>query len=115
MNKTKYDELEISFIGLKYVLDAPFKRKDNIALEKGLEMPEQWSNEIYVDNCQKIISKEEWKEYRKKCPMMEQLLKELPQPTKNHKTIYLFHEPPYGLGLDLCKDGTIAGSKGVGA
>ena len=113
INQTKYDVLGISFIGLKHVLDAPFKRKDNIALEEGLEMPEQWSDEIYVDNCQRIISKEEWKEYRKKCPMMEQLLRNLPKSTQNNKIIYLFHEPPYGRGLDLCKDKTIAGSKAI--
>ena len=113
VNQKKYDVDNISFIGLNYVLDAPFKRKDNIALEEGLIMPVQWNDEIYVDNCQKIISKEEWVEYRKKYPKMEDLLAELPVPTKNNKVIYIFHAPPYGVGLDVCHDGTLAGSRAI--
>ena len=113
VNMKKYDFQDISFIGLNYVLDAPFKRKDNIALEKGLKMPEQWSDVIYVDNCQRVITKEEWKEERKKCPMMEDLLNNLPKPSKGNKAIYIFHDPPYNVGLDKCRDGTIAGSKAI--
>ena len=113
INMKKVDINGISFIGLNYVLDAPFKRKDNIALEEGLEMPSQWSDEIYVDECQRVISREEWKIERKKCPMMEDLLNDLPCPTEGNKAIYVLHDPPYNVGLDLCKDGTLAGSKAI--
>ena len=113
INQKKVDIDGISFIGLNYVLDAPFKRKDNVALEKNYIMPNQVSDVIYVDNCTRTISKEEWVEYRKNCPMMEDLLDNLPKPTVNNKTIYVFHDPPYGVGLDVCYGNIYAGSKAI--
>ena len=110
----KYDLDGISFIGSSYVLDAPFKRKDHIAIEDGQEMPPQKSNVIYVDKCQKEISVEEWKEYRKKyVPRMEDILDNLPKPSEGNKAIYILHDPPANVKLDYCKDGAKPGSKAI--
>ncbi len=102
---------DISFIGLQYVLDTPFMRKDNVAREKDFIIPNQFHENIYIDDCQKVITKEQWFEFSKKIPMMENLLNNLPKPDK--KAIYLFHDPPYGVGLDVCNDGSIVGSKAI--
>lgn len=103
----------ISFIGLNVVLDAPFRIKDNVVTEKGQEMPAQLSDQIYIDNCSKVISVKEWEEYRKtKLPLMEDELKALPKPSKD-KVIYVLHDPPYGVGLDVCHNGFKAGSNAI--
>ena len=108
----KFDLEGISFIGSSYVLDAPFKRKDHIAIEDGQEMPPQKSDIIYVDKCQREISVQEWKEYREKyLPRMKDILHSLPKPTEGNKTIYILHDPPSDVGLDYCQDGAKPGSK----
>ena len=103
----------ISFIGSSYVLDAPFKRKDHIAIEEGLEMPPQKSDVIYVDKCQKEISVDEWKELRETYPKMEDIVASLPKGKEGDKVIYILHDPPAFSGLDYCNDGCKAGSKAI--
>ncbi len=110
----KFDIDGYSFIGSSYVLDAPFKRKDHIAIEDGQEMPQQKSDIIYIEKCQKEISVDEWREYRKKyVPKMKDILENLPKPTVGNKVIYILHDPPAKVGLDFCRDGAKPGSKDI--
>ncbi len=110
----KMDIEKISFIGLSKVLDTPFFRKDRIVIEEGQEMPKQLKEVVYVNKCQEPLTIDEWKEYRKHhVSYMEQELMNLPKPTEGHKGIYIFHDPPYGIGLDNCKDGDKVGSKAI--
>ena len=37
----------------------------------------------------------------------------LPKADDKNKTIYVFHNPPYGIGLDVCADGRQVGSKAM--
>ncbi len=114
ITRKKVDVENISFIGLPDVLDHPFMRKDRIAVENGQEMPNQFSDKIYVNACKDIVSVEQWSEMRKaKVPFMEDLLKSLPKPTEGNKVIYVLHDPPYNVGLDNCKDGDKPGSKAI--
>ena len=108
-----YSTNGISFIGSCYVLDAPFKRKDHIAIEEGLEMPYQKSDVIYVDKCRKQISVDEWRELRKTYPKMEDIVESLPKGKEGDKVIYILHDPPSDSGLDYCIDGCKAGSKAI--
>lgn len=103
----------ISFIGSSYVLDAPFKRKDHIAIEDGLEMPIQKSDVIYVDKCQRQISVDEWKILRETYPRMEDIVASLPKGKDGDKVIYILHDPPANVGLDYCMDGCKAGSRAI--
>lgn len=108
----KADIENVSFIGLSKVLDTPFKRKNRIVVENGQEMPEQFSDKIYVKG--NFISIDEWAEMRKTTvPKMEDCLENLPKPTEGSKAIYVLHDPPYGIGLDYCKDGSKPGSKAI--
>ncbi len=110
----KVDIHGISFIGLDKVLDTPFKRKNCIVVEEGQEMPKQVSDKIYINKCQDIITVQEWEQMRKDTvPKMEECLANLPKPTEGHKAIYVLHDPPYGIGLDYCKDGDKPGSKAM--
>lgn len=108
----KLDIEGISFIGFSQVLDTPFFRKDRIVIEKGQEMPEQLKEIVYINKCQEPLTVSEWKEYRKtNVPDMMDSLECLPKPTAGYKGIYIFHDPPYGVGLDNCKNGEKVGSK----
>lgn len=110
----KVDIEDISFIGLSKVLDTPFFRKDRIVIEKGQEMPKQLKEVVYVNKCTQPLTVEEWKEYRENnIPRMEDELNNLPKVTEGHKGIFIFHDPPYGVGLDNCKDGDKVGSKSM--
>lgn len=110
----KLDIDGISFIGFSKVLDTPFFRKDRIVVENGQEMPEQLKEIVYVNKCQEPLTVKEWAEYRKNnVPYMEEELTKLPKPTEGYKGVYIFHDPPYGVGLDNCKDGDKVGSKAM--
>lgn len=114
VDNEKVDIEETSFIGLSKVLDTPFFRKDRIVIEQGQEMPNQLKEVVYVNKCKEPLTVDEWKEYREKhVSHMEDELNNLPKPTKGYKGIYIFHDPPFGIGLDNCKDGDKVGSKAM--
>lgn len=104
---------DITFIGLSKVLDHPFGCKDRVVIEEGLEMPFQLSNIIYVDKCRNMLSVDEWQDYRNDIEKMENVLEKLPKAKKGNKVIYVFHNPPFGLGLDVCRDKSQVGSKAI--
>lgn len=60
-----------------------------------------------------MLSVEEWKEYRENIEKMENVLKQLPKVTEGKKAIYVFHNPPFGVGLDVCIDKRQVGSKAI--
>ena len=112
INKAKYNVEDISFIGLSDVLDNPFRNKNRVLMEDGLKMEKQLSDKIWVEKGTKVISVEEWKIYREtKIPRMKDILNDLPILENNKKTIFVFHDPPYGIGLDECQGNIKVGSK----
>lgn len=114
VSQKKVDIEDCSFIGLSEVLDTPFYRKNRIVIEEGQVMPIQRCNEIEIDCGEKIISSLEWEEYRKsKVPTMKSVLEKLPEITEGKKGIFVFHDPPFGIGLDECRDGDIIGSRDI--
>lgn len=44
---------------------------------------------------------------------MENVLEHLPKATEGKKVIYVFHNPPFGIGLDVCMDKRQVGSKAI--
>lgn len=114
IDNKRVDIEDISFIGLSKVLDHPFGCKDRVVIEVGLKMPMQLSYKIFINKCQDKITIDEWEKYREiKIEKMEYILKNLPKIDDNKKTIYVFHNPPYGIGLDVCADGRQVGSKAM--
>ena len=109
--KASFDD--VTFIGLSKVLDYHFGCKDRVVIEEGLEMPFQLSSVIYVDKCRNMLSVEEWREHRKNIEKIEDILEKLPKAKKGNKVIYVFHNPPFGLGLDVCRDKRQVGSKTI--
>ena len=114
IDNKRVDIEDISFIGLSKVLDHPFGCKDRVVIEAGLKMPMQLSYKIFINKCQDKITIDEWEKYREiKIEKMEDILKSLPKIDDNKKTIYVFHNPPYGIDLDVCADGRQVGSKAM--
>lgn len=109
---TKADIDGISFIGFSSVLDTPFYRKNRIVKEDGMTMPIQRHDMIEIEKGTRMITKEEWEKYRDlNIPTMGEKLNSLPEITEGNLGVFVFHDPPYGIGLDVCKDGDIVGSK----
>lgn len=112
IDRKNLDIEDVSFVGLSNVLDNPFARKNRVFIEDESEMQDQLSEKIYIEKGTKIISVEEWKEYRKKnVEKVEEALEKLPKPSEGKKAIYVFHGPPYGIGLDVCHGNLQVGSK----
>jgi Icc-related predicted phosphoesterase len=104
---------DICFIGCGKVLDGPWQRKSRVVVEKETPMEEQFYETVKVDKCTREISAKEWEEYRKNYETMEEALAKLPENNTELKTIYILHDPPYGIGLDVCFNGYEAGSKTI--
>ena len=114
VDKTKATVEDITFIGLSNVLDNPFRSKNRVLMEDGLKMEKQLSNEIWIKQDTEVITEDEWRIYREKyVEKMKDVLNKLPKLKNNEKTIYILHDPPYGIGLDDCSVGVKAGSKDI--
>lgn len=114
IDNKRVDIEDVSFIGLSKVLDHPFGCKDRVVIEDGLKMPMQLSYRILINKCQDKITIDEWEKYREiNIEKMEDTLINLPKADDKNKTIYVFHNPPYGIGLDVCADGRQVGSKAM--
>ena len=111
-NKAKIVE-DICFIGCGKVLDGPWNRKSRIVIEKESPMQKQVCEYVKVDKCTREITAKEWENYRLKCETMEHALEQLPKNNNNFKTIYILHDPPFGIGLDVCFNNFEAGSKTI--
>lgn len=114
IDNQKLDIEDVRFIGLSKVLDHPFGSKNRVVIEENLKMQPQLSEDIYIKKDTAVITIEEWKKYRETdIEKMEDILDSLPKVDKNRKTIYVFHNPPYGVGLDVCANGLQVGSKAI--
>lgn len=114
IDNKRLDIEDVSFIGLSKVLDHPFGSKNRVLIEEDLKMQPQLSEDIYINKDTAVITIEEWERYREtNIDKMEDILNNLPKVDKEKKTIYVFHNPPYGVGLDVCANGLQVGSKAI--
>lgn len=114
IDETKYSVEDVSFVGLSKVLDHPFGSKNRVIIEENLGLQKQIAPVLYINKNDDTIFAEEWEEYRKiHCEKMEDVLKHLPNVEEGKRAIYIFHCPPYGVGLDECGNGDIVGSKAM--
>ena len=114
IDNKKLDIEDVSFIGLSKVLDHPFGSKNRVLIEKNLKMQPQLSQDIYINRDTEVITISEWERYREtNIDKMEDILSSLPVVDKSRKTIYVLHNPPYGIGLDVCANGLQVGSKAI--
>ncbi|MFX1298182.1 MAG: metallophosphoesterase [Promethearchaeota archaeon] len=109
--KFQIEDSKYEFIGMNWVSDLPFGLKDRARKDtNSFELPKQIGKQfLSTSNGFKKI--EDWFSYIETLPTIEEELKTLVKPFDVSNTIYIFHNPPTNLGLDVCFDGRTVGSK----
>jgi Icc-related predicted phosphoesterase len=102
-----------SFIGMNWVCDYPFLLKDRCRMDsREYEFPEQLGK-AKLSTPRGYRTVDDWFEYAKSLPTIEEELEGLPKADDMSKAIYVIHMPPLGLGLDVCFGGRKVGSRSV--
>ena len=99
------------FIGMNWVSDLPFGLKDRARRDTpDFEHPKQIGKQyLSIPNGFKRL--EDWVSYAKSLPTIEDEIRNLVKPTDMSNAIYIFHNPPANLELDVVFDGQRVGSK----
>ena len=99
------------FIGFNYVSDLPFGLKDRARKDtKNFELPKQIGRQ-YLSTPNGFEKIEDWRSYVDSLPTIEEELRNLVKPSDMSNTIYIFHDPPANIDLDVTHDGKKVGSK----
>ncbi|MFX1310414.1 MAG: metallophosphoesterase, partial [Promethearchaeota archaeon] len=113
MAQTKFqiEGKKYEFIGMNWVTDLPFGLKDRARKDtKDFELPRQIGKQyLSITNGFKKI--ENWFSYVDSLPTIEDELRNLVKPSDMSNTVYIFHNPPANLDLDVTHDGRKVGSK----
>ena len=104
-------------IGFNFVRDYPFRLKDR-CLRDYPNCPDcmQFGSGLVsriTRHGKEGISNINWSEEIDRRPTMRKALEMLPVPSDMSKAIYVIHDPPASLGLDVCSDGKGVGSVSV--
>ncbi|MFX1389105.1 MAG: metallophosphoesterase [Promethearchaeota archaeon] len=99
------------FIGMNWVSDLPFGLKDRARRDsKDFKHPKQRGKQ-YLSTPNGFKRIEDWISYAAKLPTIEDELRNLVKPTNMSNAIYIFHNPPANLDLDVTYKGLKVGSK----
>jgi Icc-related predicted phosphoesterase len=109
--RVQIENSKYEFIGLNWVSDLPFGLKDRARKDtKEFEHPKQIGKQ-YLSTPNGFKKLDDWISYAKTLPTIEDELKRLVKPSDINNTIYIFHNPPANLDLDVTHDGRRVGSK----
>jgi len=107
----KIEGREYEFIGMNWVTDLPFGLKDRARKDtKDFEYPKQIGKQ-YLSTPNGWKKLEDWFSYAEKLPTIEVEIRNLVKPFDMSNAIYIIHNPPSNLDLDVCYDGRKVGSK----
>ncbi len=99
------------FIGMNWVTDLPFGLKDRARKDaKDFKLPKQIGRQ-YLSSPNGFKKIEDWPSYVDTLPTIEDELKTLIKPSEINNSIYIFHNPPANIDLDITHDGRKVGSK----
>lgn len=99
------------FIGMNWVSDLPFGLKDRARKDTiDFEYPKQIGKQ-YLSTPNGFKRLEDWFSYAENLPTIEDEIRNLIKPSDMNNTIYIFHNPPANLDLDVTHDGKKVGSK----
>ncbi|UCD01793.1 MAG: metallophosphoesterase [Promethearchaeota archaeon] len=103
--------IKYEFIGMNYVSDLPFGLKDRARKDtKDFEFPKQIGKQ-YLSTPNGFKKVEDWLSYAENLPTIEDELKDLIKPSDMRNTVYIFHNPPANIDLDVTHAGHKVGSK----
>lgn len=104
---------EYEFIGMNWVTDLPFGLKDRARMDNNdFKIPKQ-IGKAYISTFNGWIKIDDWASYIKSLPTIEEEISRLIKPINKSKAIYIIHQPPSNLGLDVCHDGRKVGSYSI--
>ncbi len=106
LDGTKYE-----FIGMNWVTDLPFGLKDRARKDtENFELPKQIGRQ-YLSTPNGFKKIEDWASHVNTLPTIEEELRNLVKPSDMNNTIYVFHNPPANIDLDVTHDGKKVGSQ----
>jgi len=112
-NKFQIEGSKYEFIGMNWITDLPFGLKDRARKDtKDFEFPKQMGGQ-YLSIPDGLNRIEDWLSYADSLPTIEEELKNLVKPSNMDNAIYVIHEPPSNLDLDVCHDGRRVGSRAL--
>lgn len=105
------------YLGINFVKDYPFELKDRCRRDTRtsgthdiLQRGKPW---LSLPNGSRDLDVDEYlNDYLVNMPSIEEELEKLPTPKNWSETIFISHDPPYGVGLDVIRQGQV-GSKAV--
>jgi Icc-related predicted phosphoesterase len=109
----KYDIGKFEFIGMNWVVDYPFRLKDRCRMDTRDYVFQSQFGSGLLSTTDEFEELADWFATAKTLPTIEEELNRLPKPTTMSQSIYVIHMPPYGLGLDVCGNGSEVGSKAI--
>jgi uncharacterized protein len=101
------------FIGFNLVPDYRFTLKDRCRMDNEKFKFEEQPGYGYLSRDHGWERVEDWKKYARRLPTIREELDKLPMPDDPSRTVYVIHTPPSGLGLDVCDDWRMVGSRSV--
>jgi len=109
--KFQIEGSKYEFIGINWVTDLPFGLKDRARKDtRDFELPKQIGRQYFSkpNGFKKI---EDWISYVDTLPTIEDELRNLIKPSDMSNAVYIFHNPPANIDLDITHDGRKVGSK----
>jgi len=104
------DDNNYEFIGMNLVSDLPFGLKDRARKDTMDFVHPRQIGRQYLSTPNGFKRLEDWFSYVENLPTIEDELRNLIKPSDMNNTIYIFHNPPANLDLDVCFDGRTVGS-----
>lgn len=102
IGNTKLRFGDYDFIGMNYILDTPFPRKDHIITEENF-IPEEQSEDYFISEGNSFKDYTNWSKKRETLPLMKDILESLPKPDDMKKAVYITHMPPANLDFGHIK------------
>lgn len=99
-------------VGYAHVPPTPFLMKDFERLDlRNAPVPGQRMTSYRSDGPKIVVVDAE--DHFRSHPSIEEELETLPRPPSLSRTLYVFHSPPFGTGLDLTRSGEAVGSRAI--
>ncbi|MFX1569046.1 MAG: metallophosphoesterase [Promethearchaeota archaeon] len=110
-SKFQIEGSKYEFIGMNWVTDLPFGLKDRARKDtKDFKLPRQIGRQ-YLSTPNGFKKIEDWVSYIETLPSIEDELRNLVKPSDMNNAIYVFHNPPANIDLDVTHDGRRVGSQ----
>ncbi len=111
--QSRFELNGFEFVGMNWVVDYPFLIKDRCRMDTKDYLFQEQYGKGKLSTIQGWQEIDDWFDYAKKLPTIEDELNRLAKPKEFARSIYILHMPPAWLGLDSCAIGINIGSKAI--